>query len=422
MPILKLKTDAIEDLPFTDSGQVLYWDTDLKGFGLRVSTSRKTYFVEAKVAGATIRRTLKHPHPQMTAIQARREALALLANLREGIDPREEQKARAVRRVTFREAAEAYLSQRALKPLTVRDYRRAIDTHLADWASMPMSDISRDMVSLKHSDLGKRSHAQANLAMRFVRAVFNFAIEHYENDVKENPVRRLAAARKWYRIERRKRYVAPHQMKVWFDAVEGLKNESPGDLRETFRDYLFFLLFTGLRRSEAASLSWDTVDFEARTFTIVDPKNHNDHVLPMCDFVHNILTGRRIAETGRYVFPGQSAGSHIVEPRKAILKVCSVSGVEFRSHDLRRTFSGVADSLDIPFYAIKRLLNHKAMDVTEGYLPLDIERCRERLQRIETAILKQAGRLPSGAILPFRASSTEQPWPSEATHGAMFRA
>ena len=34
-------------------------------------------------------------------------------------------------------------------------------------------------------------------------------------------------------------------------------------------------------------------------------------------------------------------------------------GVKFTLHDLRRTFITVAESLDIPHYALKRLLNHR---------------------------------------------------------------
>ena len=35
MPTLKLKTETVSNLPFAPSGQALYWDTDLKGFGAR---------------------------------------------------------------------------------------------------------------------------------------------------------------------------------------------------------------------------------------------------------------------------------------------------------------------------------------------------------------------------------------------------
>lgn len=38
-----------------------------------------------------------------------------------------------------------------------------------------MVEITRDMMEKKHQQLSQRSEAQANLTMRFLRAVFNFA-------------------------------------------------------------------------------------------------------------------------------------------------------------------------------------------------------------------------------------------------------
>ncbi len=55
----------------------------------------------------------------------------------------------------------------------------------------------------------------------------------------------------------------------------------------------------------------------------------------------------------------------------------------FISHDLRRTFATIAESLDLSAYALKRLLNHKmGNDVTAGYIMRDAERLRKPMQQI----------------------------------------
>jgi len=60
-----------------------------------------------------------------------------------------------------------------------------------------------------------------------------------------------------------------------------------------------------------------------------------------------------------------------------------LSGVECTLHDLRRTFITIAESLDIPGYALKRLLNHKdPNDVTAGYIVSDVGRLRGPMQKI----------------------------------------
>lgn len=60
---------------------------------------------------------------------------------------------------------------------------------------------------------------------------------------------------------------------------------------------------------------------------------------------------RRSAANGLYVFPSTNKPGHIVDPRKAMLKVAELSGVSFTIHDGRRTFITIAESLDIPAYA-----------------------------------------------------------------------
>lgn len=71
-------------------------------------------------------------------------------------------------------------------------------------------------------------------------------------------------------------------------------------------------------------------------------------------------------------------------------------------HDLRRTFITIAESLDIPAYALKRLLNHKMNgDVTAGYIMLDVERLRNPMQMIADHILLKVGVKKSSPLLLF---------------------
>ncbi len=72
------------------------------------------------------------------------------------------------------------------------------------------------------------------------------------------------------------------------------------------------------------------------------------------------------------------------------------SGIDFKHHDLRRTFITIAEGIDIPYYALKRLVNHSMSgDVTAGYIVPDVERLREPMQSISDEIEKLC-RLKSG--------------------------
>ncbi|MEA2078735.1 MAG: tyrosine-type recombinase/integrase [Pseudomonadota bacterium] len=125
------------------------------------------------------------------------------------------------------------------------------------------------------------------------------------------------------------------------------------------------------------------VDFGDCTFIIRETKNHQPHTLPMSDFLVDLLTRRHEARESPFVFPSKSERGYLIEPRTAVERVASLSGVPFTLHDLRRTFITIAEGLDIPGYALKRLMNHKdPNDVTAGYIVNDVERLRGPMQRI----------------------------------------
>lgn len=157
------------------------------------------------------------------------------------------------------------------------------------------------------------------------------------------------------------------------------------------RDYFLLLLFTGLRREEAVQLTWDRVDFKSKVITISDTKNHQVHLLSMSDYLFDLFTARKTVSSSesKFVFPGDGKTGYNVEPRKVMKKIIDQSGVIFTLHDLRRTFITIAESLDIPAYALKRLLNHKMNhDVTAGYIIMDVERLRKPMQMITDHIVK----------------------------------
>jgi len=149
-------------------------------------------------------------------------------------------------------------------------------------------------------------------------------------------------------------------------------------------------------------LCWKQIDLKAKTLTITDTKNNLAHSLPLPDYLFNLLSSRKRTTTSDFVFPGPGAAGHIIEPRKQIAKVIAASGIQFSVHDLRRTFITIAESLDIPAYALKRLLNHKMnADVTAGYIMLDIERLRNPMQMIANHILLKMGVKKASPVLLF---------------------
>ena len=394
----KLSKAFIDSIPFSERGQAFYRDAQLKGFGIRVGTTSKVYYAESKVNNRTIRVTIGR-HGLFTCEQARLEARNILGMMARGVNPNDVDKAKKAKSVTLAEVYKAYLVARSsLKPTTIHDYDRCMKTYFLEWNNKPITEISKDLVENKHRKIGERSEAQANLAMRFMRALFNFALGQYEDTqgnsiISDNPVKRISQTRAWYRIQRRQTVIKTHDLTAWFKAVYALPNLSKGANRVAVRDYLLLLIFTGLRREEGLSLKWCDVDFKAKTLTIPDPKNRQAHTLPLSTFLLDLLQQRsdKNLEKNPFVFAGRGIKGYMDDPNKQMKLVIEHSGVAFTPHDLRRTFITVAESLDISAYALKRLANHKlANDVTAGYIIGDAERLRGPMQRITEYFLNYA--------------------------------
>lgn len=398
MVIKKLTKTVVDNLQNPESGQLFYREEALKGFAVRVGKTTKAYFVEKWIDGKAVRVTIGN-HGQITAVQARKEAQRLLGIMAIGQNPADEKKQARAKVITLKEAFEEFLNTRkSLKPRTIYDYKRVMEFCFHKWQKKPIVEITKDMVARRHTQIGKESGgAYANLAMRVLRAVFNFAIAQYEDSqgqpiISDNPVRRLSQTRAWYRVERRQTVIKLHELSAFFEGLNQLQDTSITTKAEVVRDYLLLLLFTGLRRQEAAQLKWEHVDFKAKTMTVTDTKNHEPLTLPLSDYLFDLLKARHEKQINDYVFHGNGENGYLVEPRRQMAKVTKFSDVSFTVHDLRRTFITIAESLDISSYAVKRLINHKMSgDVTAGYIIADVERLRKPMQRITDYILKTAG-------------------------------
>ena len=247
--LTKTFIDQLELMP------AIYRDSDLIGFAIRVNNTYKTYIVEKKVLGRTVRSTIGL-HGNLTLAQARHIARDKLALMAQGINPNEvKRKIIAEEKLkldllkikpTLKQAFEHYLLYKTLKPRTIKDYTMVVDNYLKDWNDITLDKISRSMIQAKHSELSQRSLAQANMAMRVFRAIYNYSVEHYrdENDQsildQDNPINTLNAKKAWNKIRSRKTYIHQDQLPEWIKAV--FEYTDRGQQLETNRDFLLTLI------------------------------------------------------------------------------------------------------------------------------------------------------------------------------------
>lgn len=382
MPELKFTNTEIVAIPHPESGQVFYRDTQLRGLGLRVGTRSKVYYAEGQVSGITRRVTIGRPDV-FTAEAARKKALVLLGEMADGANPNERKRQKKAESVTLARAFEEFFEAKPhLSSHTVQGYGRSAEVYLKTWRNKPLNQITRQMVLAKHKEVSRKNgNTTANNIMRHLRSVYNFTAATHD-EFPPNPVEVLKQARAWHREKRRTTLIQRHQLPAWWQAVM--------DQPDYRKHLLLIALFTGMRRGEVTKLRWENIDLIGRTLHIPITKNGDPLDLPLSDFLVDVFkTRHKQTGTSTWVFPSRGKSGHLEEIKRALKQVSETSGVKFTMHDLRRTFITIAESLDVPYYALKRMLNHRTSgDVTGGYIVIDAERLRGPVEQVARKILQ----------------------------------
>ncbi len=407
--LTKKRVDAVE--PPLNKSQLFVRDAELPGFALRVTEKgTKSFIIEKRINGKVRRITLGKFGP-LTVEQARRKAQMELAQIAMGNDPIAEKRTREAKAVTLRQCFDDFLKARKnLKPKTINDYTRHLENNLASWLKKPITEITLQMISRRHREIGeKNGKAQANAVFRTLKSVLNFArFEYLDGNeqpvLSSNPVDYLNHTRAWYKVKRRQTFIKPHQLAAWYQAVQAIKAPDKLTSCHVIADFLVFVLFTGLRHSEAARLRWEHVDLDDRTLFLPDPKNGEPFTLPLNDVALGVLDERRLLSVNEYVFPNRDGDGYLIEPRRQMRLVTEATGIEFSVHDLRRTFITIAESLDTSPYTLKRMVNHKvSSDVTDGYIISGAERLRAPMQQVAEFLKEQIGWPKANKIVPIHA-------------------
>jgi integrase len=384
---IKLTKTAVDDAePLVVDGltrQRLYLDTELKGFGLCVGAKTKTFFAQRDMSGKTVRATIGR-YGVFTVAQAREEARDILMRMSKGVNPNREKEQRRTSSMTLSEALDMHLgSNKQRSSRTTDGYRYLTEQYLSDWLNRPLNEFTRKECRDRHQKVGTRNgRYAANSVFRVFRAAYNTALKVNEQ-LGVNPT----IAVDWFPEHRRKAAIASSDLEAWYREVLAIANP----IR---RDYLLFVLLTGLRRENAASVRWNDVDWINKALLIPSPKSGQPFLLPLSDALVSLLKSRQecvhtttVFQDSPWVFPADSKTGRIAEPRE-------VFGVPFTIHGLRNTFITVAESLDVSPYAIKMLVNHATpdkQDVTAGYITPELERLRGPMQQITDKLLALCG-------------------------------
>ncbi len=378
-------------------GRRVVYDTRVNGLCVSVTPKgTKSYQVYRKLNDKPLRVTLGR-FPDLKIEEARRSAKTVLSKIARGINPIEEKRRQKISRITLSQVFCEYMSLREnqLSLNTKANYTTVMRKYFQDWLGIPFAEINRDMIQQRHAQITEFSPTSANKAMRIMRALFNFANGRYEDSegrsiFPDNPVSRLTQTRTWNKETRRQRVIKSHQLPFLLDSLQNL-TISDSQFNRTTARYLQFVLLNGLRRREASCLKKSDVDLADLSFRVSNTKNGNVLELPITRQSKVLLEECIENSPSDYVFPGVVPGKPLNDPRRVINTIKQQTGIDFSTHDLRRTFITIAESLDISAYAVKKLVNHSVSDVTAGYVVWDVERLRKPMQEIANKMFQLRG-------------------------------
>ena len=145
---------------------VIVWDRDLAGFGVRVyPTGRKVYVVQSR-AGGRPRRVTLGTHGEITATQARKRAAQVIDRIKRGEEPSVPPPHAGT--ATVADLAERYMSAHVAQNCnahTAGIYRGSLENHiLPALGMMPLGMVERAHVSALHYRLRETPRA-ANRAL-----------------------------------------------------------------------------------------------------------------------------------------------------------------------------------------------------------------------------------------------------------------
>lgn len=254
---LELTEQVVENILPDPSKEIVFWDTRVTGFGVRIySSGKKTYFLQYRNKNRKNRKIKIGLHGSIRTEFAREQAIKFSQDISAGGDP-------SMRVVlqdhthTMADLGEKYLSLHAELAKVAKSLQE--DQKLLQNIIFPalegqqVQHITQQDIEALHKDL-KHTPYQANRVMALLSKIFSLAILWgWRND---NPVLGL----KKHPEKKLSRELSEEEL----DRLWQILDNYPA---HTTAYILKFLLLTGARKREVLNATWDQFDLEKGVWT-----------------------------------------------------------------------------------------------------------------------------------------------------------
>jgi integrase len=372
---ISITEKAIKALRSPESGSRIYYDREVRGFGVRITANGVVSFVLNYSLGGRERRYTIANYPEKGVAWARDEANRLRGTIRDGVDPLE-QRQQSYAEPTVADLANDYLDKHA------RKYKRASSIRndqgllrnivLPRLGNFRVSTVGQRDIAKLHGGL-KATPYHANRVLSLLSKMFSLAEEwKWRTD---NPTKGIPR----FPEDRRETWLSVEQL-------ESLRRALADYVDQNAANAIRLLILTGAREDEVLSAQWSDFDLKRGRWT--KPSHHTkqkkiEHI-PLSQAALGVLNGMHHGRTGLYLFPGRFQGARVTL-RRVWMQICRAAGLAseyqlqgkrrmltrfrptVRINDLRHTFASHLVSSGQSLHIVGRLLGHTQAATTQRY-------------------------------------------------------
>ena len=412
------------------------------GFGVKVGAKTKTYIIQRRKDSRVIKAkvgAVKDFAVSGGIVAAREKARELSKELlQSGRNPNVARRHKLAGQLTLGEVFDRYLAHLKSRPQPATDNTikvlRAARKRVESWDAMPVKELRAQEIIERFDEIAAKTRTAAEQTFRWCTAATNYVLQVEMHEAQQHKREPSLSYNPFTILHINKSFRTRAQLDNAYEAKQVRnplsRDETLGNFlnalwdrrpaNRTGCDYLLLLLLWGCRKSESACLKWKElltpeeaavnswVDLKKGIVRFYKTKNGRPYRLPLTDAASEILKQRqellaermdteKMGKRRFFVFPAvspESGTGHYSDAGTLLDYIRQDAGIDhLTQHDFRRTFGRVAESLQLPELAIKKLMNHQADGITERYTDPEWREMKKRMQRMEDAILAAAPRV-----------------------------
>ena len=418
---INFTADAVRKFKCPDGKEEAYlWDTKVKGLGIRAKASGNCSYVFQGTVNGSTRRSRIGSVDDYDIGQARIEARKLGVLASQNISP-----AKVKRENAAAERAEEQEIKRASVTLGIvwseyieankgdwgakhyRDHQRAVQEPnllcdrgrrrtkagcLYPLVNVKLGELTADSIKCWLENENKTRSGVAAQSYRLLFACLNWCSEQkkYIGLIDVVSLKSKAVKKAVIKLEPRSDVLQEAQLPAFFAELQKIPNS-------IISAYIQTLLLTGARRNELTGLKWSDVDFQWKSMAIRDKATSKGsvagvRVIPLTPYVASLLI--QLPRRNQWVFSSPSGkDGKLTDPRKSYDPAVIAAGIEgLTIHGLRRSFSTLSESVEVPAGIVAQIMGHKPSGTVEKhYKPRSLDLLRKWHIAIEIWVLEQAG-------------------------------